>query len=166
MSKFEPLVRSYEYHPAHPDLIREVMRARPGLTEKGALAFLEEDERRCESWVNSTYQVQVRRYKATEPGQTGLVHLNIRRRDGKAIFRDWRVFQEIKNQLVGPEFEGVELYPAESRVVDTSNKYHLYVIDDPTFRFPFGWQKRDVVDATATDANGLKQRPLTTEQLK
>jgi hypothetical protein len=29
-----------------------------------------------------------------------MVHLNIRRRDGGPIFRDWRHFQRIKNQLV------------------------------------------------------------------
>jgi hypothetical protein len=35
---------------------------------------------------------------------------------------DWRDLQRIKNQLVGPECEAVELYPAESRKVDTANQ--------------------------------------------
>ncbi|GHO61302.1 hypothetical protein KSC_001940 [Ktedonobacter sp. SOSP1-52] len=58
----------------------------------------------------------------------------------------------IKDELVGPECEGVELFPARSREVDTSNHYHLWVIDDPTFRFPFGFTRRLVTEATIGDA--------------
>src|ERR1043165_2191444 len=47
----------------------------------------------------------------------------------KTADHDWRDYQRIKNELVGPEAEGVELYPAESRLVDTSNQFHLYVFE-------------------------------------
>lgn len=109
-------------------------------------------------WINNLYQVQLRPFEAH-----GMkwVHLNIRRRDGKAIMRDWRHFQWIKNQLVGPECEAIELYPAESRMVDSNNKYHLWCAIDPAFRFPLGMQDRDV-DYTqrAAATNGTRQRPL------
>lgn len=148
----KPLVRAHHALPASPALIAACMKQYPYLTETGARDLLDRDMAKCEYWLNDLYQVEVRR-------EDGSAHLNIRRRDGKAIFRDWRHFQEIKNQLVGPECEAVELYPAESRVVDTSNKYHLWCCTDPTFRFPFGFDKRHI--ETANDGNGtagMKQR--------
>lgn len=88
---------------------------------------------------NSTYQVAVRR-------TDGPVHLSIKRLDQRAI-RDWRVMQRIKNELVGPECEAVEIYPAESRLVDTANQYHLWAFPDPTYRIPFGFDRGLVTEA-------------------
>jgi hypothetical protein len=90
------------------------------------------EEMEQEIWVNDIYQVEKR------PAQEGVVWLSIKRHD-KQDCHDWRHFQEIKNQLVGPECEAVELYPAESRVIDTANQYHLWVFQDPTLRLPFGF---------------------------
>ena len=76
---------------------------------------------------NSGYVVLV--FKREPHGLKGMTvwHLSIRRQDREAI-HDWRVFQEIKNQICGPEIEALELYPKESRVLDTANQYHLYAI--------------------------------------
>jgi hypothetical protein len=104
----------------------------------------EDITRNDEVWLNDQYQVNIRRYKIDPEGAFGLVHLSIKRIDKEAC-RDWRDFQEIKNQLAGPECEGVELYPAESRKVDSANQYHLWVVDDPTFRFPWGFGERAVI---------------------
>jgi len=109
-------------------------------------------------WVNEIYQVATRTFE--HPNLGPCMQINIRRRDGKVIFRDWRHFQEIKNQLAGPEYEGIEIYPAESRKVDTSNKYHIWVILNTEMRIPFGFQDRLLMDKTDTDLNGLRQRPL------
>jgi hypothetical protein len=124
------------------------------VSETEAKARLDEYEAGCEYWLNDLYQVQVRHHD-----NAGLLHLNIRRRDG-AIIRDWRHLQEIKNQLLGAECEAVELYPAESRKVDTSNKFHLWGYRDPTWRFPLGFDSRDVNYDHNFKAPGLKQRPL------
>lgn len=72
-------------------------------------------------WGNSTISATREEYK-------GIVHIGYHRRD-RAPIRDWRVVQRLKNELAGPEWEGVELYPAESRVVDTANEYHIYCFD-------------------------------------
>jgi len=104
--------------------------------------------------INDIYQVQRR---VIPPDN---VHLNIRRRDGGPILRDWRHFQQIKNELIGPECEAVELYPAESRLVDTSNKFHLWGVLDPTFRFPLGFEERDVQYEGSKETPGMRQRPL------
>lgn len=61
-------------------------------------------------------------------------HLSIR-----SERRFWREYQQIKNQLVGPENEGVELFPAQSRVTDLADQYHLWVVADEHVRFPFGF---------------------------
>ncbi|MFN3652295.1 MAG: hypothetical protein ACK47B_22180 [Armatimonadota bacterium] len=102
-------------------------------------------------WQNNRYQVVLRRREVSLFGPC--VHLTIRSLDGEPR-HDWRDFQRIKNELVGPETEGVELYPAESRLVDTANHYHLWVF--PEYRFPFGMTARDVSSGTP----GVSQRDL------
>ena len=108
-----------------------------------------------ETWLNSRYQVEVDRLSAPP-----MVHLSIKRRDQQPV-HDWRDLQRIKNELVGPEFEGIELYPAESRVVDTANQYHLWVVAEPGYRFEIGWNEgRLVMDHG--EADGVGQRELST----
>jgi hypothetical protein len=102
-----------------------------------------------EVWVNNTYTVFVNRHLPCEQIKDGkgnpllYTWLSIKRNDRMAK-PDWRDFQWIKNQLVGEECEGVELYPAESRLADGANQYHIYVFEDQTFRFPFGFTDRIV----------------------
>lgn len=149
---WQPLQRAY--HAVTPPEVVAVVRKAYGLaTDEEAIAKILEQDKDCQWWVNDLYQVEVRPYGKE------CVQLNIRRRDGMTDARDWRHFQQIKNELVGPECEAVELYPAESRKVDTSNKFHLWAITDPSFRFPIGFAERDVTYESGK-APGLKQRPL------
>ena len=74
-------------------------------------------------WMNNRYQVNI--YKFERPKDwPPMVHLSIKRLDKEPI-HDWRHLQRIKNELVGANCEALELYPAEDRVVDTANQYHL-----------------------------------------
>lgn len=107
----------------------------------------------AELWANSRYVVAVRRQAAGPFGP--MVHLSVRRLD-RAPARDWRDLQRIKDELVGPEAEGVELFPAESRLVDTANQYHLYCF--PSYRFPFGADDGRLVGDSPT--GGAAQRPF------
>jgi hypothetical protein len=104
-------------------------------------------------YVNSRYQVLVRQIAAPEPFGAG-IHLSIKRLDRESL-HDWRDIQRIKNELIGKEAEAVELYPAESRLVDGANQYHLWSFRN--FRFPFGFQERMVRDA-GQELYGAKQR--------
>lgn len=104
-------------------------------------------------YVNDTYQVAVRELG----GDMDMVHLSIKRRDRQSC-HDWRDFQAIKNQLLGEECEAIELYPAESRRVDTANQYHLWGFRKQDFRFPMGYNVRAVDDQTTV--GNSKQRPL------
>lgn len=88
-------------------------------------------------YQNDTYIVEI----ADAPP---FIHLDIRRLDGESC-KEWRDIQQIKNELIGPEFEAVELFPAESRLVDTGNEYHLWVHSDPNFRFGLGFNNGRLV---------------------
>ena len=107
---------------------------------------------------NSRYQVSIRKVKSNvlPPGWPEIVHLSIKRLDKEPI-HDWRDLQRIKNELIGPEYEAVEVYPAESRLVDDANQFHLWVFMDETFRLPFGFAERLVSEGSTF---GSKQRPF------
>lgn len=121
--------------------------------EKG-LRDIRENE---EVYLNDQYQVNVRRIKSPFGD---LFWLSIKRLD-KEVIHDWRDLQEIKNLIVGPENEGVELYPAEARKVDTSNQYHLFVLADSTKWWPFGFADTKVLDGTGEiGKDNTRQRPL------
>lgn len=105
-------------------------------------------------FLNDKYQVNVR---FDEEGNKwkGLVWLSIKRRDKEHI-HDWRDLQIIKNKLCGEEREAVEIYPAESRLVDSSNQYHLWVLPEGE-KVPFGYGQRLVVEGHDSKS---KQRPF------
>jgi hypothetical protein len=68
-------------------------------------------------------------------------HLQIWRRDKKKV-HSWTDLQRIKTEIVGAEAEGMELYPAESRVVNQAHVYHLWVVTG--VRIPIGPRTRMV----------------------
>lgn len=111
--------------------------------------------RECMVWQNDEFEVAISKVASDFEDAPPLLHLSIKRRD-KAAIHDWRKLQEIKNALIGPECEAVELYPAESRLVDAANQYHLWAFADPAFRLPFGFNERMVTDVPGGNA---KQRP-------
>jgi len=71
------------------------------------------------------------------------VRLTVWRHDRQPC-KEWAHLQQIKNELIGREHEAAELFPAESRLVDAGNEYHLWVHMDPHYRFPFGFESRCV----------------------
>ena len=83
-----------------------------------------------EMWRNSRYLVSVDwtvvEYPAAMEGMQ-MVHLQIEAHDHSAT-HDWRDFQRLKTEILGEEEEALELYPAESCLVDDRNAYHLWSI--------------------------------------
>jgi hypothetical protein len=116
---------------------------------------------KLEWWGNDTYTVSVDRdceLKYFNDPTVRLVHLSIHRRD-RAPCTDWRDFQRIKNDIVGEEIEAVQLHPAQSRVVDTANEYHLWcLIGAAQCFFPFGFAQGLLNDTI--ELRGSKQRKL------
>lgn len=157
-TRWKPLQPSGIIDKTHADRTIALQMERSGQTREQAIEALERYEASCRYWLNDLYQVQTRTFHHEGFNQT-MMHINIRRRDGAAIF-DWRHRQLIKNQLLGDECEAFELYPAESRLVDTSNKYHLWGFLNPDMRISVGIDDgtRDVVDAIPGEPAGLRQR--------
>ena len=117
-----------------------------------------EQLRRQSVHMNDRYQVNAQTLEAPFGEFVGdLIWLSIKRRD-KAPVHDWRDLQVIKNLIVGPEHEGFEIYPAESRLVDTANQYHVFVFLDPKVRLPVGFRTREVTGAEQAAAVGARQR--------
>lgn len=107
-------------------------------------------------WLNARYQVVMHGWKSDVLGER-VLQLSIKRRDRAPIDENhWRELQRIKNELCGPEYEAVELFPAESRLVDTANQYHLWVLPEG-MRFPFGYSEGRVISGCSS--HGAVQRP-------
>ena len=132
----------FKFEPAEfpPDAFhyRSHMERFPELSKAEAKAMAKH-MRRQKAFVSSLYQVNV---EDVDTPMGKVTWLSIKRRD-KAAFHDWRELQCIKNAICGPEREACELYPAESRLVDTSNQYHLWVLPEG-MAFPFGYVNREI----------------------
>lgn len=76
-----------------------------------------------EVWANDVYEATIERWP------NGWAYITLKRFDRHAV-RDWRHLQSIKNETCGPEREAIEIFPAESRLMDTSNQYHLWVLPE------------------------------------
>jgi hypothetical protein len=106
-------------------------------------------------WVNDRFIV-IQRINASGTEWLSIKHLS------KSAVHDWRLFQQIKNDVCGSEREAMELYPAQSRLVDTANQYHLWVLPEGE-RFGVGFKEGLVFDAGEAEERGLpgvKQRKM------
>ena len=103
---------------------------------------------------NSRYLVLLRRNPAMDDGPD-IIHLSIKRLDQRPHI-GYRELMRIKDTLCGEEYEAVQLFPARSREVDLANQSHLWLRDDPSYRFPFGFFERLVSDISL---NGTVQEP-------
>src|SRR5688572_30679546 len=106
---------------------------RKGTPNPGLFASLGEDPdaNNLEVYDNNLYQVIAR------TNEHGTTWLSIKRHDRRQI-RNWRHLQQMKNEVCGMEREGVEIFPAESRLADAANEYHLWVLPEGV-RIPLGF---------------------------
>ena len=137
--------------------MRQAMKAFK-LTREEVLAHYE-NTKLDQVYLNSRYQVNIRDCKF-EHWSVGprMKHLSIKRLD-KGTFISWRDKQRIKNELVGEECEAVELFPAERRLTDTANQFHLWVIAEDGYIFPFGFNQGRNVNYDTSLGNSV-QDPL------
>ena len=108
-----------------------------------------------DSWENDIYYGSLRRYDSgfgIGGGPYAIIGISAIDESAK---HDWRDFQKIKNDLVGKDWEAVELYPAEDRLVDPSNRFYLYCA--PKGVFTFGFTHRQVLEPLN---EGVPQRPF------
>ena len=105
--------------PPTPEKVAAVraLAERRGYDPDGAEAILREEG---EIMMNDRYVVIIERHP-----DGWIRSLSVRRVDrGPEI--PWRDLQRIKNEVAGPEIDALELYPAESRLVDTANQRWLW----------------------------------------
>lgn len=119
--------------------------------------FYSAHSRQARIWKNDTYTAIV---EPDPPSQLvpapGWVHLSVRRND-RAPIRDWRDLQQVKNDCVGSEREAIEIYPAESRLVDCANQYHLWVLP-PDTTVGVGFSEGLTATPMEAAAHGARQR--------
>jgi hypothetical protein len=104
---------------------REVSKRIAPWVQPSPLKLIDQFDNR-ELWKSDVYKVVVQRLTKENPlGNGSWAKLAISSLDGLPR-HDWRDMQFIKHQLVGEEWEALELYPAYNREVDPSNQYLLY----------------------------------------
>lgn len=118
----------------------------------------EEEEGRI--YHNSRYQVSLQRLPSVV-ANSAMIVLSVQRLDGSPLV-PYRDRMRIKDELVGPECEGIELLPARSHALPSMNGCALWVVDDPAFRFPFGFPRRYVSDQVLLP--GVVQEPWKPEE--
>ena len=111
------------------------------------------------TFANSRYQVMVRKVDPLKENDSivklvefsddfgPIIHLSIKRID-RSSYVPWRDLQRIKNEICGDQSEAIMLNPAEKRLVDTANQYHLWVLPEGQF-WPVGWMSRVVSETTS-----------------
>ena len=149
---FEPATRQNLTVRSALDMITALHPEMPRAEKKRIAQVMVDDENRNDYFVSPTFQVAKR---LLQPEQHGFgeemtpTYLSIKRRDQEP-FHDWRAMQSIKNAICGPEWEAIEIYPAESRLVDTANQYHLFCWQ---FTFPiYLFNTREVLTAKQAKA--------------
>ena len=135
---------------SYKDQLAKVMKAAKDknldVTKKQLKASLKkniEHLKKCELWSNEKFMIQV--YKGSDADE--MIHidqlkgkctwLSIRTQDRNTNI-SWAELQDIKNTLCGKECDALQMYPKESRLVDSSNQYHLIVLPED-IPLPFGW---------------------------
>lgn len=115
------------------------------------------DPQQSEIFSNKSHVV-IMTPMSIEHGIDGWVSLSIKRHDRKAEC-DWRIFQRIKNDLVGEKREAVQLFPSMDRVLDTANQYFLWVAPKD-YIFGIGQIEQEVSDEVYANKVGGVQRPF------
>lgn len=138
--------------------------------QPAAFARLHPPEVKAQMWMNDRYVVIAELAEPLGLAPEGWIHLSIRRVDREAV-QDWRDLQRIKNDVCHPDAEAIAIHPAESRLVDGANQYHLWVLP-PGQQIGVGFKERSIADADDPEAEELvrrigggkgKQRPLAQE---
>ena len=139
----------------------KIVKSYPHMTIEQAKMGLHRDIY-AEIYVNDIYQVAV--YRNEEADE--LIHLDelkgrctwlsIKRRDKRPV-NNWQDMQTIKNRLVGVDCDAIQIFPAESRMINMANQYHLIVLPSDAW-LPFGWGFRSVdTENRNAEPNGSAQ---------
>ena len=116
----------------------------------GSLKKMVKEDNEMPIYSNGIYECHVHN------DGNGPVHLSIKNYE-RSTDIPWLHKQWIKNDIMGDEYEAVELFPAESRLVNTANQYHLWCFEKGIMQF--GWPTR-VVDEKKPEGKGQQDLPV------
>lgn len=103
-----------------------------------------------EVWLSVRYEVTVR-----APKNAPVKHLSVNLRD-RSPMRNWRHLQQIKNEVCGELWTGIEIFPAENHLTDAANQYHL-------FCFPPGYSVGGIPPDGEPVPIGLGDHPMVSD---
>ena len=83
---------------------------------------------RCQQYEDDDHEVTVAPINTSK-----MVQVVVRRKDGEKIEDHWQTLQRIKNDVLGANWFGYEVYPSQVYVIDTANAYHLWCTPYPFF---------------------------------
>ena len=117
---WQPLVRDPDWYRDQrlADTTEMVRAQHPDVTDAQVAALMP-----AETWGNDRYTVNVH---YLDGDRDGFVEVGVHNHN-RTPHVPWRHLQQIKNEVVGPDREAVQLFPAEDRLVDTANEYWIYV---------------------------------------
>lgn len=150
--------------PVTPEMIDAVAASMPNIPRDEIVAVYADLDNDA-VFLNNRYQVNVRKLKTPGDDEHGrwpcdVAHLSIKRIDKDRVGPErYRDFMRIRDELVGPEFEAVEIYPPRSDEVDTANQYHLWVFLAAGMTLPFGWHGQRMVIDTVEPGSNARQHP-------
>ena len=150
--RWQPLARAVKVQPSPGKIaaFRAAALERGGDPDAAERMLMEETE----LWRNDLYTVSVTRQPE------GWVELLSVRRNDREPDMPWRHLQRIKTELAGEDAEAIELYPAESRLLDTANQRWLWCFP-PGYTVPRGFNSGRVVDGPEAAVKvGARQAPL------
>lgn len=117
---WQPLVRDPDWYRDQrlADTTEMVRAQHPDVTDAQVAALMP-----AETWGNDRYTVNVH---YLDGDRDGFVEVGVHNHK-RTPHVPWRHLQQIKNEVLGPDREAVQLFPAEDRLVDTANEYWIYV---------------------------------------
>ena len=117
---WQPLVRDPDWFREQrlADTTEMVRAQHPDVTDAQVAALMP-----AETWGNDRYTVNVH---YLDGDRDGFVEVGVHNHK-RTPHVPWRHLQQIKNEVLGPDREAVQLFPAEDRLVDTANEYWIYV---------------------------------------
>lgn len=109
--------------------------------DDAARALLELTHGRKFIWAKQNNLLVAYLYDWPEGERKRMIQLTLFRADGGRGI-EWRHKQQAKNELLGFEVEAVELFPAESRLIDADHEYHLWIDPATPHHLDFGFFER------------------------
>lgn len=78
------------------------------------------------AFVSRDHSVQISFVYNNKYGR--IAHLWVKRHNGKPT--TWKEMQQIKNELIGEDKLGIEVFPPSEKVIDQAPMYHVWVFEN------------------------------------